>query len=319
MVRDRSGGRRRRLGHVQPVHLGFRATDAAAVGEVAGVTNVAGRGRAEDVGVERDDHVGLIEAVMDVGRRSKGQLGSGVAVLARRRVVLVPLRLRHAGEELANLRPERRRPNSLGQKAQPGSAVRLQLGHLTADRLNETAPGADLAPIHHGLRPVGVVHRQDRALTEQVRRADARGVIGVAFELGRTPHVAFGQQARADAAERHRRGKEQRLARDDVFRLTNVGDDELVGLSRAGGGAGQRDRGAHQLQESAPPDGIEPLGGLRRKLAVQELAEFVGLGQLVEAPPVLLPGGTREPRPYGGEIDCLVSAHRWHVEHEVND
>ena len=112
------------------------------------------------------------------------------------------------------------------------------------------------------------------------------GMIGVAFDLGRPALVALDEQPGRDAAERHRGGEEQRLAGDDLFGLPDVGNDQLVRLARAGRGAGQRHRRAHQLQEAAAADRVEPLGRLARELAVQELLELGRLGQLVEAPPV---------------------------------
>ena len=58
-------------------------------------------------------------------------------------------------------------------------------------------------------------------------------MIGIAFDLGRPAFVAFDQQARGDAAERHRGRKEQRPAGDLLFGLADVGNDQLVGLDRA--------------------------------------------------------------------------------------
>ena len=48
----------------------------------------------------------------------------------------------------------------------------------------------------------------------------------------------------------------------------------FVRLARAGADAGQRQRRAHQLQESAAADRVEPLRRVLRKLAVQEFLEF---------------------------------------------
>ena len=61
--------------------------------------------------------------------------------------------------------------------------------------------------------------------------------------------------------------------------LAHVRDDLLVRLPGAGADAGQRQRGAHQLQEAAAADRIEPLRGVLRELAMEEFLEFGGLGQ----------------------------------------
>src|SRR5207302_1687710 len=57
--------------------------------------------------------------------------------------------------------------------------------------------------------------------------------------------------------------------------------------------AGERDRRAHQLQELAAAERIEPFGGASWKLAMEQLAEFLALGELFEAAPVFgaLPAG----------------------------
>jgi hypothetical protein len=49
----------------------------------------------------------------------------------------------------------------------------------------------------------------------------------------------------------------------------------------------ERERGAHQFQEAAAPDRIEPLRGVLREFAVQEFLELGGLRQRFEAAPVL--------------------------------
>ena len=60
----------------------------------------------------------------------------------------------------------------------------------------------------------------------------------------------------------------------------------FVRLARAGADAGQRQRRAHQLQEAAAADRVEPLRGVLRKLAVQEFLELGRLGDRFEAAPV---------------------------------
>ena len=125
-------------------------------------------------------------------------------------------------------------------------------------------------------------------------------MIGVALDLGRPALVALDQQPGGDAAERHRGGEEQRLARDDVLGLPHVGDDQLVGLAGAAGDAGQRQRRAHQLQEAAAADRVVPLRGVGRELAVEELLELGRLGDGLEAAPVLRAVGGLQPGADGG-------------------
>ena len=58
-------------------------------------------------------------------------------------------------------------------------------------------------------------------------------------------------------------------------------------LHRAGGDAGQRHRRAHQLQEAAAADRVEPLRRVARELAVQVVLELGRLGDFFEAAPHL--------------------------------
>ena len=60
---------------------------------------------------------------------------------------------------------------------------------------NEIAPAADFPEPAHGLRPIRVVHRQDRRLCKQVGRSEACRVIGIALDLGRTTFVAADQRS----------------------------------------------------------------------------------------------------------------------------
>ena len=103
-------------------------------------------------------------------------------------------------------------------------------------------------------------------------------MIGVAFDLRRPAFVALDEEADAGAGKRHRRRVEERLAGHQLFGLPHVGNDLLVRLPRAGADAGQRQRRAHQLQEAAAADRIEPLRGVLRELAMQEFLELGRLG-----------------------------------------
>ena len=53
------------------------------------------------------------------------------------------------------------------------------------------------------------------------------GVLWIPLNFSGPPQVTFHQQALSKTPERHRRCKEQRFARHDFFRLTDVGQDLL--------------------------------------------------------------------------------------------
>ena len=69
-------------------------------GELARVAQAAGPA-AEEVGVEREDDVGLLEAVLRVDGLAEREPRAGARVVAARRLPLVPLRRREAREQIA--------------------------------------------------------------------------------------------------------------------------------------------------------------------------------------------------------------------------
>ena len=72
-----------------------RLFGAAARGEIARVAEAAGP-QAEEVGVEREDHVGALESVLRVDVFAEGELRAGARVVAARGIPLMPLRRREA-------------------------------------------------------------------------------------------------------------------------------------------------------------------------------------------------------------------------------
>ena len=126
-------------------------------------------------------------------------------------------------------------------------------GELREERL----PGADLAELGDHLRAIGIVEPEDRGLRESVRRAEARGMVGIALDLRRPAEVALDQDASGIAAQDKRARIVARLPRDPVLRLADIGDDLLERLRCARAGAGERERRPHETEETAPAH--EPL------------------------------------------------------------
>ena len=128
-------------------------------------------------------------------------------------------------------------------------------------------------------------------------------MIGIALHLRRPSFVTLDQQALRLAAERHRRGKKERPTRNFLLRLTYVGNNQLFGLRRArASDTGERERRAHQFQEAAATDRVDPLGGVFWKLAMQVLLKLGGLGDFLEALPVLLSRHAAKPRADRGDV-----------------
>jgi hypothetical protein len=289
-----AGDGRRGFGHVETAHALGRRVEPAARRERAGVLHAEGVLGGEEVGVERDDDVGLREVVHRLHVFAERQFRAGARVVTRRRFPLHPARLGVLRQNLLDLGGQRRRVDRLGEDAETGAPGGDLRRERALHRGDEGAPRANLAELGDGVRAIGVVEREHRGLRVEVGGALAGGVVGVAFDLGRAPVVALHEQARRHAAERHRRGVEERLARHDLFGLPHVRHDELVGLHGAAGHAGERQRRAHQLEEAAPAHRVVPLGRIRRELAVQEFLELRGLRNGFEAAPVLRATGALE-------------------------
>jgi hypothetical protein len=72
-------------------------------------------------------------------------------------------------------------------------------------------------------------------------------MFGIAFDFGRSAFVRFDEHTTRIAGKRQCRSIKKRPPRNELFGLTNIGNDGLQGLPRASTDTGQRDRCAHQL------------------------------------------------------------------------
>ena len=284
VVGEGPGVGRHALDGVEPVHRRPLGPHLAGAREVPRVTE-APRPLGEEVGVKREDDLRLGEVVDPVVRPAQsGDRGEGL-VVRRRRLPSVPARLGALGEDRPHLVGEGRRGDRTGQDAHPQAAQRL-LGLEERRRLvDEGPPGADAAKVDDRLRAVGVVEVEHRGLGEDVGRPQARRVVGVALDLRRPAGVALGEHPVAVAALDVGAGEVERLARHDLLRLADVGDDPFERLLGAAGQTGEPQRGAGELEEGAAGDpvvgGLDPLRGLAGELAVQPLLKVRGAGELV--------------------------------------
>ncbi len=147
----------------------------------------------------------------------------------------------------------------------PAPCLALCSSSATDSLALEFVPARDAAVVDDRLRAVGIVKRQHRRLCEHVGRAQTRGMIGVALDLGRPGHVAFHQNAGGDAAERHGRRVEKRFAGQDFLGLANVGKDFLGRKLRASRQTGECRRCRHDLQNFAAVElGVRFVGAVRK-------------------------------------------------------
>ena len=116
-------------------------------------------------------------------------------------------------------------------------------------------------------------------------------MVRISFHLRRPAHMTFGQNTVAKTADRHRRGKKERLARYHFLRLPHVRHNLFVRRRRrrtqAAAQAGQSQRSAHDLQKFPTIERVQPDGSVPRKLSLQEFFEIFGVGQFFQTAPVL--------------------------------
>src|SRR5262245_58231846 len=102
VVGDRAGVSHRTLDDVEPVHLSIAVEKAAAVGELARVSNER-RPAGEEIGVERENNVSVLEAVDRVDRLAERHPRACHRVVAIDRFVLMPPRRRESGAQRFDL------------------------------------------------------------------------------------------------------------------------------------------------------------------------------------------------------------------------
>ncbi len=152
----------------------------------------------------------------------------------------------------------------------------------------ELIPGADGRvsagiTLDNRLAAIGIVELEDRGLSENVGRAQACGVMGIALDLDRPAVDRGDQEPDRGAVELHGGGEAERLAGQAICGLRNEGDN-LVFLPATARGAGQCQRRAHQLEPAATRDPRGVVGG--GEFRFEERPEFRRVGPLGEAPPV---------------------------------
>ena len=130
----------------------------------------------------------------------------------------------------------------------------------------------------------------------------------VAFDLSGTVHMAFDQDRAGVSAQSESRGVEHRPAGNHLFRLAHIRNDRLQRLLGAGGHAGQRQRSAHQLQEAAPRNRIQPLRRALGKLAVHHLLKLGAAGEFFQAAPVFRAFGLGDARAGGLQVELALLA-----------
>ena len=172
VIRHGAGVGGRGLDHVQAVHRSAAGVDVPLAGEVLHVAHHA-RPAAEEVGVERQDAVGPVEAVLDVERAPEGGARRRLRVVAVDRLVAVPGRLRVLGQQLVHQPHGGRRADVAGEDAQPGALRGLLLGEQRRRRGRRSC--ARSAPRRRSAPPASGRDRRARAPRPAPARRWRRG------------------------------------------------------------------------------------------------------------------------------------------------
>ena len=305
MLRLEPGRRRDRLHDIQPVHL-IGAIQLPLLRVIARQLVEARELRAaQEIRIERDNHVRLIQVILRVDELAESLLRRRIVVVAVDRVVLRKLRLRIILLPLLPLRRHRRRGHRRAQEVETLPAARLLVRQHAAKRRQKRPPVPRLAAIHHVLRPVRIVHIQQRRLRDRVRPAADIGMLRIPIDLNRPVRRTLDQHRHCARRKRKRRGKIIRLAQRQIRRRRDVGINRLIRLLGATRQASQRHRRAHHLQKTAPRNRIDPLRRLRRKFLVHQLSKIRRIRQLIHRPPELLALLIRQLLPHSGKRHLL--------------
>ena len=283
-----SRGRGRALDHVETTHVGV---GIALGGEIADVAHVARESRGHEIRVERDDGCGLGKIVAGFNGLTEDKLRAFEHVVAIHRLVDMPLRLGIHGEEGLHLVFESRRRDGLREDANARALQGFLHDEWTAELFGKLGPRRHVTEVCDALGAVGIVHGKDGGLREKVGGAEAGGMQRITFNFCGTAEVTFDKKRLRVSAEREGGGVEHRPAGNDLLGLANVGDDLFERKPRAAGHSGHGERSAHELEEAAAGDGVEPLGRALGEFAVHHLAEFGGAGEFFEAAPIFRAAG----------------------------
>src|SRR5262249_5410061 len=96
----------------------------------------------------------------------------------------------------------------------------------------------------------------------------------------------FGEDAGGKTAQAHGGGIEKWLAKNHFLGLFHIGEDLMDWLLRAGGQAREGKRGGGKLEEIAAAEAVPPFGSAVGEFAMEHLAKFFCVGNLLEAAPI---------------------------------
>src|SRR6267378_2230160 len=233
MIRGRTGHTGRGLNHIQAIHLAAKAIDyreliqIAAARKFPDVANVS-RPAAQEIGIEREDDFGLFDTINRIEITPESELRTLARAVADRRLPLVPFGFRKKGQQRLNLSGKRRRSDNSGQDAETRAVRAFHLRRECLRAFHKQRPRLDFPKFRDRLRAIRIVKIQDRCLRKHVCRTKAGWMVGIAFDFGWSPLVAFHEQADRVRSKRHGRGIKLRLAESQSIGLLDVRHNILL-------------------------------------------------------------------------------------------
>ena len=267
VVGHRARDGHRRLDHVEAAHLPARL---AARRELARQPRLF-VALAQEVGVQRQDHVGRRGLVARNQRLAERELRPFDGAVVGQRRIADELRARESLEDPAAQVSQERRRRRRDQEAQAGAAVLGEAVRAHRGLRQERPPRQRAGARADLLGAIVVIDAQGEALLERRRRAQRLRVGGVAFDLRGAALVALDQQAAGVAVEPVRRREVQRVARRHLFGAAHERDDLLGRLAAGRADGGDRGRQAGHLHEAAARDAIALAVGPDVERAAREL------------------------------------------------
>ena len=292
---------------VQPVHRSTWVQQLAPAGIIGRQAEKAGMSDAgEEVRVERDDHIRILQPILSVVVITESSLRGRVGRIAVDRVPLQPLGVGIFLLRRFPLRRQGRRGHGVAQDVEAGASACLLVGQHGAEDSEKSSKLTDFSTADHSLRAVRIVKIEQGALGQRIGGAAVNRVIRIAVHFDRPVSVALDQDRHRAGVEGHSRGKIHRTTEYQIFGFLDVRIDRFIRLLGTAGKPSQGERSAHDLEESAPRDGIDPLRSLRGKFTLHHLPEGRRVGQLVHAAPVGLSRLAGKFGPGSVERKCLV-------------
>ena len=173
--------------------------------------------------------------------------------------------LRKFLQEHLQLTRQGRRPEWLRQNANSCASASLLRLQDDIEIAQEIVPSADVFAVHDGLGAIGIVKIEKVGLRPNGSRAEAGGMVGIAFDFNRPAFAAFYDDSLRVAVECGCAAEVQRFSGYDLRGFFYVRHNFFDGLFRTGAEACQRKRSGAQAYEFATAKVVRPFAGARQK------------------------------------------------------